>query len=173
MANAVTLCWGTDPCLMTFLFKNVTATYINQLEPIQTSSIFFTSSTESLLDWPKSKSDLFQSQQCLDTNCTTHVGLTSFLWPFTCGGNLSWPSYKKLNTYSGDKPSTRILLRSVKASTGNTFVSQSHRIDWSWTHSQDLQRSLKHCLQIALKSSWSSWMLTLPFLEEAPFSWGL
>lgn len=150
-------------------------TYINQFKPIQTSSNFFTSSTKSLLDWLKSKSDLFQSQQSLDTSCTTDV----MFWLLSCDPSSmvetcpdqvtrSW-----IHTQVTDKSSTKILLRSVKASTGNAFVSQSHNIDCSWTHSGDLQRSLKHCVQIALQSSWNSWILTLPFLGESPFLWDL
>ena len=145
MAN--TLRCSAAPCLMMFLFFSVILTNINQFEPVQTSSDFFTCSTKSLLDWPKRESDLFQSQQYLDTNCTKHV----MIWLLACDCDYpsvveTWPDQGTrswIHTQVADKSSTMILLKSVKASSGSVCGSQSHSIDCSWTHSQDLQRSLK------------------------------
>lgn len=69
--------------------------------------------------------------------------VTLHLWLETCPDQVT---RRWIHILVTDKLSTRILLRSVKASISNAFVSQSHRIDCSWRHSQDLQRSLKHCL---------------------------
>lgn len=142
-----TLCCSAAPGLMVFLVFSVTFTNINQFELVQASSSLFICSTKSLLDWPKSESDLFQPQQYLDANCTNHV----MIWLLACDCGYpsvgeTWPDQGTrswIHTQVADKSSTMILLKSVKASSGNVCGSQSHSIDYSWMCSQHFQRSLK------------------------------